>query len=134
MQHYQLFCIIIQKRLLKMRYIYLVFFLGTLLYSDAAYNRGETLFLSKACSSCHGASAEGSSTYPRLANKKKLYLLKKLHYYKIGKVSSVSQQMMAQFIQKLTEQNMQDLASFLSRYKKVEVEDVADDILGGFGS
>jgi len=117
-----------------MRYIFLLLLLGSALYSDAAYNRGETLFFSKACSSCHGASAEGSTTYPRLANKKEVYLLKKLHYYKLGKVSSVSQQMMAQFIQKLTEKNIKDLAYFFSHHKKVEIDDVSDDILGGFGS
>jgi len=117
-----------------MRYIFVLFLLTTALLSDASYNRGETLFFSKACSSCHGASAEGSMTYPRLANKKEIYLLKKMHYYKVGKVNTVSQQMMAQFIQKLTEKNIKDLAYFFSHYKKVEIDDVADDILGGFGS
>jgi cytochrome c553 len=42
--------------------------------------------------------------------------------------------MMAQFIQKLNEQNMKDLAHFLSHHKKVKMDDVSDDILGGFGS
>jgi len=117
-----------------MRYIFLLLLLGSALLSDASYNRGETLFFSKACSSCHGASAEGSMTYPKLANVNEEYLLKKLNYYKVGKVNTVSQQMMAQFIRKLSEKNIQDLAYFFSHYKKVEIDDVADDILGGFGS
>jgi cytochrome c553 len=98
--------------------------------SDAAYNRGETLFYARACSSCHGASAEGSSSYPRLANKKEKFLLEKLHYFKAGKADTVSRQMMAQFAQKLSEKDIQDLAYYLSRHKKVAVEDVANDLLG----
>lgn len=117
-----------------MRYILLILLLLSIVYGDASYNRGETLFFAKSCSSCHGAAAEGSTTYPKLANVDEIYLLKKLHYYKIGKVATVSQQMMAQFIHKLSEQNIKDLANFLSHHKKVDIEDVSDDILGGFGS
>jgi cytochrome c553 len=117
-----------------LRYIILILLLLSSLYSDASYNRGETIFFAKACTSCHGAAAEGSTTYPRLANKKETYLLKRLHYFKNGDMLSVSQQMMAQFIQKLNEQNMKDLAHFLSHHKKVKMDDVSDDILGGFGS
>jgi len=101
---------------------------------DNAYNRGEMLFFANACSSCHGPSAEGSSTYPRLANKKKEYLKKKLIDFRSGKAQSVSQQMMAQFAKKLTDKDIDDLSFFLSTHKKVHVEDVEDDILGGFGS
>jgi len=101
---------------------------------DNAYNRGEMLFFANACSSCHGPSAEGSSSYPRLANKKREYLKKKLIDFRAGKAQSVSQQMMAQFAKKLTDKEIDDLSFFFSTHKKVHVEDVADDILGGFGS
>jgi len=105
------------------------------MYADEnAYNRGEMLFFANACSSCHGPSAEGSSTYPRLANKEKEYLKKKLIDFRSGKAQSVSQQMMAQFAKKLTDKDIDDLSFFLSTHKKVHVEDVEDDILGGFGS
>ena len=117
-----------------MRYIILLLLSLHILHSDASYNRGETLFFAKACTSCHGAAAEGSTTYPKLANKKEMYLLKKLYYFKKGDVLTVSQQMMAQFIHKLSEQNIKDLAHFLATHKRVEIDDVADDILGGFGS
>ena len=117
-----------------MKYIIFILLLLSRLCADASYNRGETIFFAKACTSCHGAAAEGSTTYPRLANKKEEYLLQKLRDFKSGNVLSVSQQMMAQFIQKLNEQNMQDLAHFLANHKKVKIDDVSDDILGGFGS
>lgn len=114
-----------------MKFTLLLFiFTGVVLANDASYNRGETLFFLRACSSCHGASAEGSSSYPKLANVKKAYLLKKLHYFKAGKTDSVSRQMMAQFALKLSEENIEDLAYYLSKYKKVEVDDVANELLG----
>jgi len=105
------------------------------MYADEdSYNRGEMLFFAASCSNCHGPSAEGSSTYPRLANKKREYLKKKLIDFRAGKAKSVSQQMMAQFAKKLTDKDIDDLSFFLSTHKKVHVEDVEDDILGGFGS
>lgn len=102
--------------------------------NEDMYNRGEMLFYANACSSCHGPSAEGSSTYPRLANKKRAYLKKRLIDFRSGKARSVSQQMMAQFAKKLTNKDIDDLTFFLSTHKKVHIEDVDDDILGGFGS
>jgi cytochrome c553 len=98
--------------------------------NDLSYNRGEILFFSRACSSCHGASAEGSSSYPRLANRKEKFLIKKLHDFKAGKADSVSQQMMAQFAQKLSEKDIKDLAHYLSHHKEIKTKDVANDLLG----
>ncbi len=101
---------------------------------DGAYNRGELLFFSKGCSSCHGPDAEGSSTYPRLANRPKGLLLQKLRGFKAGRADTVSQQMMAQFIRGLDAQEIEDLATFLSEHKASKTQEVDDDILGGFGS
>ncbi len=118
-----------------MRFILLFIILIVQMYADEdSYNRGEMLFFANACSSCHGPSAEGSSTYPRLANKKMAYLKKKLMDFRAGKAQSVSQQMMSQFAEKLSDKNIEDLSYFLSHHKKVHYEDVNDDVLGGFGS
>lgn len=118
-----------------MKFFILLLLFGIEIFAtDISYNRGETLFFSKGCSSCHGASAEGSTTYPKLANKEQVYLRQKLMDFKAGKAESVSQQMMAQFAQKLSAENIEDLSYFLSHHKTEEIEDVADDLLGGFGS
>lgn len=101
---------------------------------DSSYNRGEMLFFSKGCSSCHGASAEGSSMYPRLANREEAYIIEKLQNFRAGKTTNVSQDMMAQFAQKLSDENIKDLAYFFSNHKKQKEERLDDDILGGFGS
>ena len=120
---------------LKMRFIILFVLLISGLYAESAsYNRGEVLFFAKGCSSCHGPSAEGSTTYPKLAKKPKKYLIKKLQDFKAGKAISVSQQMMAQFANELDDKNIEDLATFLSQHKEAKIEDVPDDYLGGVGS
>lgn len=118
-----------------MRLFILLFVVVTgALANDTAYNKGEMLFFSKGCSSCHGASAEGSSTYPRLANKNEKYLIQKLQDFKAGKGKTVSQEMMAQFAQKLSDKNIKDLAHFFAHHKKEKEERLDDDLLGGFGS
>lgn len=117
-----------------MKYIiFLVLFLSSL-YGDSLYNKGEYLYFSKACSSCHGPSAEGSSTAPKLANKPQKYLAKKLYDFKNGKFSNQSQQMMSQFVRVFSDKDIEALSLFLSEHKVSNIPDVEDDILGGFGS
>jgi cytochrome c553 len=117
-----------------MRYIILILLFLHSAQADALYNRGEYLYFSKACSSCHGPAAEGSSSAPKLANKSKKYLLEKLHIFKSGKVFTSNQEMMSQFVRVLNEKDIESLATFLSQHKAEEIPDVADDYLGGFGS
>ena len=115
-----------------MRFV-LIFVIGTYLIASS-YNRGEYLYYAKACSSCHGPEALGSSTAAKLAHKKKNYLLKKLMKFKKGEVYTQSQEMMSQFVDKLSKEDLEALSTFLSKIKKKDYPDVNDDILGGFGS
>ena len=121
-----------------MKFTLMLFFVISSLFAqkldEAAYNRGEMIYLSKGCSSCHGADAEGSTTYPRLANKSEKYLHARIKKFKSGKVDTVSEQMMAQFVEKLSKKQIEDLVYFLSHHKKPKESEVADDLLGGFGS
>ena len=98
--------------------------------NDAAYNRGERLYFANGCTSCHGPEGEGSTTFPKLANQNKAYLIKKLQDFRAGKASSASQEMMAQFAQNLSDAQMNDLATFLSEHKSKETPDVSNDLLG----
>lgn len=102
--------------------------------NEASYNRGEIIYFSKGCNSCHGPGAEGSSSYPKLANAKEKYLVNKLKYFRKGRVDSISKEMMAQFARKLTTKDIEDLTYFLAHHKNINIDDVPDDILGGFGS
>lgn len=120
-----------------MKYTKIIIALGLslpLIANDAAYNRGETLFFEKGCSSCHGPDAEGSSMYPKLANRSKVTLKNKLKRFRAGKTTTSSQQMMAQFAQTLSDKDIDDLTTFLANHRKKATEDVSDDLLGGFGS
>lgn len=119
---------------MKLFSLLLVVATGVFATDTSSYNRGEMLFFSKGCSSCHGASAEGSSMYPRLANKDEAFLTKKLQDFRAGKTTNSSQEMMSQFAQKLSDQNIKDLAYFFSHHIKEKEERLSDDILGGFGS
>ncbi|MFK5937046.1 MAG: c-type cytochrome [Sulfurimonas sp.] len=114
--------------------LFLLLFFNTLNADNLSYNRGEMIYLSKACTSCHGPDAEGSTQYPALANKKSEYLEKKLHYFKKGNVNTQSREMMVQFIINLSEKNIQDLVFFLSNHKEKKRKDVSYDLLGGNGS
>ena len=117
-----------------MRYIILIILLLNILYADALYNRGEYLYFSKACSSCHGPSAEGSSSTPKLARKSQKYLSKKLNDFKNGKFFNQTQEMMSQFAQALQSDDIEALSYFLATHKDEEVLEIDDNLLGGFGS
>ncbi len=116
--------------------VFLIFFLALNLFGfdDASYNRGETLYFKKGCNSCHGAEAEGSTIYPKLANKKTDFLEKRFKFFKYGKLQTVNEQMMSQFIKPLSDKEIKDLIYFISNHKETKTEDVPDDLLGGFGS
>lgn len=118
-----------------MKYFLLLLLLLQVLKADeAAYNRGENIYFVKVCNGCHGVDAKGGGIYPSLAHKKRKYLLNRLHYFKKGNVTTQNQEMMVQFIRTMSEQEMQDLVTFLSEHKEKETEDIADHLLGGFGS
>ena len=115
----------------------LLLFIATLscLYSsDMKYNRGEMLYFSKVCNACHGPSAEGGSSAPRLAQKNQSYLKNKLQHFKSGKTANQTQEVMVQFAVKLTEEEIESLTYFLSLHKGNTNKDVSSELLGGFGS
>jgi len=117
-----------------MRLIITLVLFWNFIYADALYNRGEYLYFAKACSSCHGPSAEGSSSAPKLANRSSEYLFSKLSGFKNGKFYNQSQEMMFQFVRTLNKKDLEAISKFLSEHKVKETSDVNEDLLGGFGS
>ena len=102
--------------------------------TDAQYNRGEMLYFSKVCNGCHGSSAEGGGSAPRLAGKTIPYIKTKLQYFRKAKVSTQRQEVMVQFALKLSDENIDDLSYFLFHHKGNDTKDVSSELLGGFGS
>jgi len=118
-----------------MKYIsILVICVLTLYASSSSYNKGEMLYFSKACNGCHGVNAEGGGATPRLANRTKKYLIQRLKYFKKGRVSTIKQEMMVQFIINLSNEDIENITTFLSEHKKLQTRDVSEDLFGGYGS
>jgi len=111
-----------------------ILFANTFAAETPQYNRGETLFFTKVCNGCHGASAEGGGSAPKLAGKTTAYLTSKLKYFRNAKVSTQRQEVMVQFALKLSDENIKDLSYFLSHHKGSDTKDVSSELLGGFGS
>ena len=97
------------------------------------YDKGKDLYYQKGCNNCHGSEAEGSSYYPRLANKKESYLIKKLENFQKGIAKSQKAEIMFTFAKGLQKKEIENIAIFLSQYKKEESDkyQISDDLLGG---
>lgn len=80
---------------------------------------------STACAACHGSDGNKTldGTYPRLAGQYPDYLAKVLHDYKSGKRKNA---IMAGQVQALTDQDINDLASYYSSLPG-EVHDISAD-------
>lgn len=116
-----------------MRILLLLFILKTYIFAfESEYMQGKHLYFAKGCANCHGTEAEGSSYYPKLANKKEQILLQKLEDFKRGKASSQKAEIMFSFANSLQKSEMQRITKFLSTYKKENPDKyrISEDILG----
>lgn len=81
------------------------------------YKEGQILYSQKGCNGCHGVAGEGMNTYPKLANKQKYILVKKLKFYR-GKKGVMNQtaQIMIPFAESLSDEEISYLTTYLSEY------------------
>ncbi|MEN4052895.1 MULTISPECIES: c-type cytochrome [Sulfurimonas] len=110
----------------------LLFILICNLLNASVYEQGKDLYYQNGCNNCHGTEAEGSSYYPRLANKKEGYLIEKLEAFKKGEAKSQKAEIMFTFAKGLNEKEIAAIASFLSTFEKDTSDkyEISDDILG----
>lgn len=88
-------------------------------YADIdPYKEGEILYSQKGCNGCHGVYGEGMNTYPKLANRQKYLLVKKLKFYR-GKKGVMDQtaQIMIPFAETLSDDEISYLTTYLSQFK-----------------
>jgi len=88
-------------------------------YADIdPYKQGEILYSQKGCNGCHGVQGEGMHTYPKLANRQKYLLVKKLKFYR-GKKGVMNQtaQIMIPFAENLSDEEISYLTTYLSEFK-----------------
>lgn len=65
------------------------------------------------CRACHGATAKGASSYPRLVGLPPEYLIDKLERYRAGEKFGPNTPLMAQRVAKLTDQDFANVAAFI---------------------
>jgi cytochrome c553 len=99
---------------------------------STSYESGKHLYYANGCANCHGTNAEGSSYYPKLANKKEEFLTKKLEDFKKGIAATQKQEIMFTFAKPLTQTDIKDLTSFLANFKQEDSSkyDIEEDLLG----
>jgi cytochrome c553 len=83
----------------------------TALLGDAA--AGKKLY-TRNCRGCHGATAKGASSYPRLVGLPPEYLIEKLERYRAGEKFGPNTPLMAQRVKKLSDQDFANVAVFIA--------------------
>lgn len=99
---------------------------------ETEYDLGRTLYYAKGCANCHGTEAEGSSYYPKLAEKKEKFIVQRLQEFQKGVARSQKAEIMFTFANALNKKEIIQISKFLSKYKKDTTDKykVSDDILG----
>lgn len=116
-----------------MRFILLLFLTFTSIFAQSAYEKGENLYISRACYSCHGHKLEGMHRYPRLANRAKGYMSYKLKYFRAGKADTQQQEMMITFATSLSDEDIENLTTYFTDYVDVENAEHYDDSYENYG-
>ncbi len=65
------------------------------------------------CRSCHGPTAKGMASYPRLAGKTLEYLVQRLEQYRAGKRLGPNTPLMAPQAKKLSDDDIANIANFI---------------------
>lgn len=66
------------------------------------------------CRACHGPTAKGLASYPKLAAQPEAYLIDKLLAYRAGETLGPNTPLMAPRAKKLSDQDIANLAAFIS--------------------
>lgn len=67
----------------------------------------------RACRQCHGPTAKGVSSYPKLVDHPVAYLVERLEQYRAGEKIGPNTPLMAPQARKLSDQHIADLAAFI---------------------
>lgn len=110
-----------------MRFIVIFFFILSILEAKTPYELGHELYIAKACYSCHGHKAEGMNTFPRLANRAKGYMTYKLKRFRSKKADTQAQEMMIVYSVGLSDEDIDNLTTFMYEYVDEESGESYDD-------
>ena len=104
--------------------VFLLFFV--FLEADTSYEKGKSLYVKKACYSCHGHGLKGMNTFPSLANRAKGYMAYKLKRFRSKKADTQAQEMMITYSVDLSDEDIDNLATFMQDYVDEESEERYD--------
>jgi len=112
-----------------------IFFLVaiSLFLYGASYDNGDKLYKEKGCGGCHGTKLEGMNRYPYLANRQKGFLMYKLKRFRSRKSDNQQQEMMIPFAMNLSDQEIDDLTTFMYEYVEQENALRYDDSFETYG-
>lgn len=74
---------------------------------------GESLY-QEVCRNCHGPSAQGLASYPKLAGKDEAYIVDRLEQYRAGEKVGPNSPLMIPHAAELSDQEIADLASYVT--------------------
>ena len=99
---------------------------------DKRYETGKGVYFANGCGNCHGTNAEGSSYYPKLANKPYPFLVDRLQKFQQGIAQTQKQEIMFTFANALSKQQLLDVSYFLSRFVPDNPDNykIEEDLLG----
>nr|WP_321268594.1 c-type cytochrome [uncultured Sulfurimonas sp.] len=110
-----------------MRFILLSLVIFALSYASSSYELGKKLYMQKGCFSCHGSKLEGMHKYPYLANRAKGFLTYKLKRFRDKKSDNQQQEMMIAFATSLSDEDIENLVSYMTDYVEEENTKKYDD-------
>ena len=119
-----------------MKTVTLTLILSLSLFADleSDYEKGEKIYFSKSCNSCHGPSAEGLHKFPKLANVAKYKLVAKLKkYQKKSGVLSSEAQIMIPYADSINVIEIDLVTTYLSEFKQKKNETDYDDSWDNWG-
>ncbi len=110
-----------------MRFIFVFLSIFLFLEAQTSYEKGQDLYISKACYSCHGHKAEGMNNFPALANRAKGYMSYKLKRFRSKKADTQAQEMMITYTVDLSDEDIENLTTFMYEFVDVESTERYDD-------
>jgi len=116
-----------------MRLIILILLSLSSLYATSSYEFGKKLYIEKTCFSCHGQKLEGMHMYPALANRAKGFLTYKLKQFRNKLSNNQQQEMMVAFAINLSDEDIDNLTTFMTDFVSEESKDSYDDSFETWG-
>ncbi|MFA6192135.1 MAG: c-type cytochrome [Sulfurimonas sp.] len=116
-----------------MRFILLLFFITSFIHAKTSYEVGKSLYMERGCYSCHGNNAEGMHVYPKLSNRAKGFLTYKLKRFRDKISDNQQQEMMIAFAIGLSDEDIDNLTTFLYEFVEEKNKAKYDDSFKNYG-